>query len=66
MDRNKVFGPGCNHLKYDFMDKIENSWFFRPKPSIYIQLSRNFFFENSTKKPLFLGGGAITGKKPRF
>ena len=50
-------GPGCNHQNSHYLTTygkfFENSWFFRPKPSIYTQLPwKKYFFENSAQNRL--------------
>ena len=65
-------GPGCNHQNSHYLTtygkNFENSWFFRPKPSIYIQLSRKkiFFWKFGPKPPLGGPKTAKNWKKPRF
>ena len=57
-------GPGCNHLKYDFMDKILkiHDFFGLNLQSIFSYHEKKFFFENSAQNPLWAFGGPKTAK----
>ena len=47
------YGPGCNHLKYDFMEKIlKNRDFFGLNlQSIFSYKEKNIFLKNWPKTP---------------